>query len=119
VLFEVAVEARGSEWPTTMYVNGTYTGPTDIIACKNYQLGWVVDGDRLLESGSVELELSSGEFLRQQWSSIITPVTKSGRPPAALKRFPPEGQLIDVSISPFEVRGESMEYEWAGTVKKR
>lgn len=119
VLFEVAVEARGSEWATTIYVSGTYNGPTDVVANKDYKVGWMIDGRRLLESGSVELELSSGELLRQRWSSIITPVSGSGRPPAVFKRFPSDGELVEVSISPFEVRGESMTYRWEGTVKKQ
>jgi hypothetical protein len=117
VLFEVAVEAHGSEWATTIYVNGKYNGPTDVVASKDYQVGWTIDGRRLLELGSVELELSSGEFLRQRWSSIITPTTKSARAPAVFKRFPPHGELVEVSIAPFEVHGDSMTYQWEGTVK--
>jgi hypothetical protein len=118
VLFEVTVEARGSEWVTAIYVNGTYNGATDVIANHDYEVGWwVTDGRRLLESGSAALELSSGELLRQRWSSIIAPVTKSGRTPAVFKRFPSDGELVEVSISPFDVQGDAMTYEWEGTVK--
>jgi hypothetical protein len=119
VLFDVAVEARGSAWATTIYLSGMYDGPTDVVANKGYEVGWMVDRRRLLESGSAELELSSGELLRQRWTSIITPMTKSGRTPAVFKRFPSEGELVEVSVSPFEVRGQSMTYRWEGTVKKQ
>jgi hypothetical protein len=115
VLFEVAVE----DWVTTIYVNGTYNGPTDVVANHDYEVGWMTDGRRLLESGGAALELSSGERLQQRWSSIIAPVTKSGRPPAVLKRFPSDGELVEVTVSPFDVKGDSMTYEWEGTVKQR
>jgi hypothetical protein len=31
---------RNSEWDTKITVNGTYNGPTDVIAAKDYQLVW-------------------------------------------------------------------------------
>jgi hypothetical protein len=118
LLFDVEVEGNGSEWATTIYVSGAYDGPTDVIASKDYRSRWTVDDRKLLESGSVELELSSGEHLRQRWSSIITPVTGADKPPAVFERFPSEGELVDVSISPFDVDTSAMRYEWEGTVRK-
>lgn len=118
ILFDVEVQADESEWATTIYLNGSYDGPTDVVASKNYRVGWTVDGRKVLESGTVELELSSGDHLRQGWSSIITPVTGSDELPAGFERFPSQGEQIDVSISPFAVDGQAMGYEWEGTVRK-
>ena len=36
-------------------------GPTDVVACKDYQIKWIIAGKKLFESGSSILELSSGK----------------------------------------------------------
>jgi hypothetical protein len=101
-----------SEWDTNITINGTYNGPTDIVSTKDYQLIWTTDGKNILESGSATLELSSGGSVRQVWSSTITPEH-------GIDKFPPAGELIAVSISPFKIDGNSMSYTWEGTVKAR
>jgi hypothetical protein len=116
ILFDVEVQAVESEWATTIYLNGTYNGPTDVVANKDYQVRWMIDDRKVLESGTVELELSSGKHLRQSWSSIITPVTDADERPAVFGRFPAGGELVNVSISPFEVDKNAMGYKWEGTV---
>ena len=87
---------RNSEWDTKITVNGTYNGPTDV---KN-----------IIESGSATLELSSGKSVRQVWASTITPEQD-------FEKFPPGGELITISISPFQIDGNRMSYKWEGTVK--
>ena len=107
-----------SEWATTIAINGTYSGPTDIVLCEDYQLKWVINGSNLLELGTAILRSASKQSVRQVWSSIITPKKTAGKLPAALKRFPSEGELISASISPFQVDGNKMSYEWKGTVRR-
>jgi hypothetical protein len=118
VLFDVEVRAEKSEWATSIYVNGAYDGPTDVVATQDYQLEWRIDDRKLLESGAAELLLSSGARVRQSWSSIITPVTRSAKQPAVFRKFPREGELANLSISPFKVAKRTLRYEWEGTVKK-
>jgi hypothetical protein len=101
---------RNSEWDTKITVNGTYNGPTDVIAAKDYQLIWTTNGKNIIESGSATLELSSGKSVRQVWASTITPEQD-------FEKFPPGGELITISISPFQIDGNRMSYKWEGTVK--
>jgi hypothetical protein len=101
---------KNSEWDTKITVNGTYNGPTDVIAAKDYQLVWTTNGKNIIESGSATLELSSGKSVRQVWSSTITPEQ-------GFEKFPPGGELITISISPFQIDGNRMSYKWEGTVK--
>lgn len=101
---------RKSEWDTNITINGTYNGPTDIVSTKDYQLIWTTDGKNILESGSATLELKSGGSVRQVWTSTITPEH-------GLDKFPQAGELINISISPFQIDGNSMSYKWEGTVK--
>jgi len=101
---------KDSEWDTTITINGTYNGPTDVVAVKDYQLLWTTDGKNILESGSATLELKSGGSVRQVWKSTITPE----RP---FEKFPPAGELITISISPLQIDGKKMSYKWEGTVK--
>lgn len=113
IVFDVQVRAAAdSVWITDISISGTYDGPTDIVSTKDYQLIWIIDGDALLESGSATLELSSGGSVRSVWSSKIIP-------DKGCKGFPPAGELINVSISPFRINGNSMSYKWEGTVKER
>ena len=103
---------RDSEWDTKITINGTYKGPTDIVSAKDYQLIWTTDGKNILESGSVTLESLSRGSVRQVWSSTITPEQ-------GFDKFPPAGELITISITPFQINGNSMSYKWEGTVKVR
>lgn len=104
--------ARNSEWDTNITITGTYNGPTDIVSTKDYQLIWTTDGKNILESGSATLELKSGGSVRQVWTSTIT--SEHG-----FDKFPQTGELITISISPFQIDGNSMSYKWEGTVKVR
>lgn len=103
---------RDSEWDTIINIKGTYNGPTDVVSVKDYQLIWTTDGKNILESGSATLLFSSGKSVRQVWSSTITPEH-------GVDKFPPTGELINISISPFQIDGNSMSYKWEGTVKAR
>lgn len=104
--------ASDTEWVTNMTINGTYNGPTDFVSIKDYQLIWTTEGEKLAESGSAALETSSGQSVRSVWSSEITPEK-------GFDKFPEAGELVSVSISPFQIEGNSMSYEWEGTVKER
>lgn len=103
---------KNSEWDTSISINGTYNGPSDVISVKDYQLEWTSDGNNILESGSSTLELKSGGSLRQIWKSTITPV-------GGLEKFPRSGELINVSVSDFKIDGNKMSYTWEGTVKAK
>ncbi len=102
--------ARDAEWETNITINGTYDGPTDVVSVKDYQLIWTSDGKNILESGSATLELKAGGSVRQVWKSTITPER-------GIDKFPPAGELITISISPFHIDGNKMSYTWEGTVK--
>ncbi|HXV83510.1 MAG TPA: hypothetical protein VEG60_26940, partial [Candidatus Binatia bacterium] len=105
------VKATGnSEWDTNITINGTYNGPTDVVSVKDYQLTWTTDGKNILESGGATLELKSGGTVRQVWKSTIT----AGQ---GFDKFAPAGELITISISPFQIDGNKMSYKWEGTVK--
>ena len=120
VLFDAQVTATSNaEWATEIAVHGTYTGPTDINKSDEYQLTWVSDDAKLLESGSASLGCSSGERLRQTWSSIITLTQDPHESLARLRAFPASGQVINATISPFNIDGHRMDYEWHGTVAKQ
>jgi hypothetical protein len=111
--------ASDSEWATEIAIHGTYTGPTDIITSDDYQLTWVAEGPKLLESGSTSLGCSSGERLRQIWSSIITPTGDPQESLARIRDFPAGGQVINATISPCRIDGHRMDYEWQGTVARQ
>ena len=99
-----------SEWDTNITVNGTYNGPTDVVAVKDYQVKWTQNGKEITESGSATLQLASGKSVRQVWSSTITPQQ-------TFDKFPTGGEEITISISPFQIDGNKMSYKWDGTVK--
>jgi hypothetical protein len=119
IVLEVHVKAHKSEWATDIRIHGKYTAPTDIVSCQDYQIRWTLDGDQVLESGNALLELSSGNTLRQVWSSIITPKKSSGRSALAFEKFSADGQLIQASISRFQIEENRMSYEWEGTVQNQ
>jgi hypothetical protein len=117
IKLNVTVRAvTSSEWITDITISGTYTGPTEIILCKEYQLKWISTGRSILELGASVLETSSGKTVRQVWSSIITPRKTAGKFAPAMNRFPASGELINATISPFVIDGNKMQYEWNGTV---
>ena len=119
VVFDAQVAATGeTEGDTSIFINGKYTGPTDVVASENYELTWAVDGPKLLESGSATLVLRSGNSIRQTWSSIISPRDSSNEVETSFHRFPSVGEVINATISPFKIDCNSMTYEWEGTVKK-
>mgnify|MGYP000628053595 CR=1 FL=1 len=101
---------RNSEWDTTLNINGTYNGPTDVISVKDYKLNWTTEGNKILESGSATLVLKSGKSIQQIWESIITPEKN-------LDHFPESGESATISFSSFEINGNEMSYKWEGTVK--
>ena len=105
------VKAIGnSEWNTTININGTYNGPTDVISVKDYKLNWTTDGKNILERGSATLVLKSGKSIQQIWESIITPEKN-------LDKFPDSGESAKISFSPFEINENKMSYKWEGTVR--
>jgi hypothetical protein len=104
--------AKDSEWNTNITINGTYNGPTDVVSVKDYQLLWTSDGKSILESGSATLELKSGGAVRQVWKSTITPER-------GIDNFPRSGELINVTISQFQINGNKMSYSWEGTVRSQ
>jgi len=103
--------ASDSGWVTTMTINGTYDGPTDFVAKKDYQLTWTTDGEQLMESGSATLESASGQSVRCAWSSTIS--SEGG-----FDEFPEAGEVINLTISPFQIEDNRMTYEWEGTVRQ-
>jgi hypothetical protein len=56
------------------------------------------------------LERANGELVASEWTSTISVAAD------VAKRLPPSGQVARVMISPFEVDGHTMRYEWHGTV---
>jgi hypothetical protein len=120
VILDVKVRAvSGSQWVTEIYVMGTYDGPNNIVANQDYEIQWSADGGRLLEAGGVTLLLSSGESIRQEWSSIITPEHRPDHVSAVFKKFPRSGQVVNASVSPFKFNKNGMSYTWEGVVKRR
>lgn len=73
----------------------------------------------MLESGSALLRCASGTRVRQHWSSVITPTGVQEGGAKALRDFPARGQLINLTVSPFTVDDNRMNYEWEGTVAQR
>jgi hypothetical protein len=103
---------KPSEWVTNITINGTYDGPTDIVSTEDYQLVWTACcGDKIIEFGTSTLRLSSGRSVRQHWLSTIIPEE-------GFEGFPESGELLRVSISPFQIEGKEMRYEWRGTVER-
>lgn len=113
LVFNADVTAvSATEWSTRLAVNGTYKGPTDIVAVKDYRITWTSDGKTLFEEGTATLVLSSERSIATKWSSLITPKNND------LGKFPAEGELVNVSYTPFRIDGNKMSYDWTGTVTK-
>jgi hypothetical protein len=112
VVFETDVKSvSDSEWSTNIAISGTYDGPTDVVSVKDYRLEWTSDGKTLSERGSATLVLSSGRSIRSVWSSSITPEHPR------FERFPRQGEMVDVTFTPFQINGNEMSYDWQGEVK--
>jgi hypothetical protein len=105
--------AKGAEWSTNIRIDGTYDGPTDVVRVKDYQIVWTSDGRTLFEEGTARLILASGGAVQSQWRSEIVPTTQD------LGKFPRDGEIVRVSYSSFEIRGDTMSYVWEGTVEAR
>ncbi len=100
------------EWSTKITISGTYDGPTDVVGVKDYRMEWTTDGKTLFEKGSATLELSSGRSIQSVWSSSIVPDTPR------FDKFPAGGETVNVTFSPFKIEGNTMSYDWKGTVGK-
>jgi hypothetical protein len=112
IIFDTEVTARsGKEWATTIAISGTYDGPTDFVAVKDYQAEWTTDGKTLFEKGRATLERASGGSVRSEWSSTIVPKE------ARFEKFPRGGETLNVTFSPLKVTGNKMSYEWVGAVR--
>jgi hypothetical protein len=113
LVFNTEVTAiRDTEWSTKITISGTYDGPTDVVAVKDYQLAWTTDGKTLSEKGSATLQLSSGRSIQSVWSSSIIPAKPN------FERFPRGGETINITFSPFRIDGNKMSYEWNGTARE-
>lgn len=113
IVTDAVVKATtASEWDTKISINGRYDGPKNVISVQDYQLVWRSDGKSIIESGGATLVLSSGKPVRQVWSSTITP-------DRGVDKFPASGELLTLSITPFQVSGNGMSYTWTGSVKVR
>lgn len=56
------------------------------------------------------LQRSSGELVDSEWVSTIA------MDPRTLQRFPRSGEVARISISPFDIDGNTMTYAWNGAV---
>lgn len=114
-VFDAAVVAvTETEWLSILSIGGTYDGPTDVAAAKDYRIEWSSDGRTLFEKGSVMLELRSGRSIRSEWSSSIVPTSQR------LRTLPAAGQVVNVTYSPFKLeKNDEMSYQWEGTVRSR
>ena len=113
-MFDTEVRAvKETEWATTIRLEGSYDGPTDVIGVTDYELVWTSDGKTLFEEGRAKLLLASGGSVQSVWTSEIVPTQQD------LGEFPREGELVRVSVSEFEIRDNTMSYQWEGTVEAR
>lgn len=100
-----------TEWVTELEVSGTYDGPTDFVASRGYRIWWTHDEARVLERGVALLERSSGELVASEWESTIESDARR------LNGFPRSGQVGRITISPFAMDGNTMTYEWKGSME--
>jgi len=112
LVFDTKVrQVKKEEWSTTIDVSGSYDGPTDVVGVDDYQLVWTTDGKTLAETGSATLRLSSGGREHTTWVSSITPNAPN------FERFSKGGETVRVTFSPFKLSGNTMSYDWTGTVE--
>jgi hypothetical protein len=83
------------------------------VGVTDYEIVWTSDGRTLFEEGKAKLVLASGATVQTLWISEIVPTQKD------LREFPPEGEHVRVSYSNFQIQGDTMSYEWEGTVELR
>lgn len=102
---------KEAEWDTNISINGTYSGPTDVISVRDYQASWTTDGQTILEKGSAALVLKSGGTVRQVWESRIT------LPTEGVRKFPKDGEQISINVSSFQIDGNKLSYSWDGSVR--
>lgn len=113
IVFDTTVTAKSAtEWSTEITVDGTYDGPTDVVAVNDYRVLWNMVDDKLMEKGSATLVLSSGESVRSEWNSVI-----SARWQQEAGAFPESGESIEVAYSQFRIDGSTMSYTWEGSVR--
>jgi hypothetical protein len=113
LVYDADVKAvSATEWSTTLSVNGTYDGPTDVVGVRDYEIQWTSDGKTLTERGRASLVLASGRTIQSQWSSSIVTGEQG------LRAFPAGGEVVRVDISPLKVDGKTMSYSWEGTVRR-
>lgn len=105
--------SSAEEWSTELTLAGTYDGPTDFVASRGYRLWWTINRGRLLERGMALLERSQGGLVACEWTSTITVDAKMAA------QFPRSGQVARISITPFEVDGAAMKYEWHGEIAQQ
>lgn len=114
LVFDAEVRAvKETEWSTTIRVEGSYDGPTDVVGFTDYELAWTSDGKTLFEEGRAKLVLASGGTVQSVWTSEIVPTQQD------LGEFPREGELVRISFSNVEIREDTMSYQWEGTVEAR
>lgn len=111
IVFATDVVATSpTEWHTDLRLEGSYDGPTDFVASRGYRLWWRTDRRLLRERGMAMLERSNGELVASEWTSTITIDREMAN------RFPSSGQIARVVISPFQIDGSTMRYEWLGAL---
>jgi hypothetical protein len=110
--FDTRVKAvSGTEWSTEMNIKGNYDGPTDIVGVRDYQVAWTSEGKTLIEKGSATLLRGSGGEVRSVWKSSIVSTGKTRR------ALPGSGETVRVTYTPFQLKGNTMSYDWHGTVE--
>jgi hypothetical protein len=111
-VFDTTVQATGPrKWSTEIHVTGEYDGPTEIVSVRDYQVRWRTDGKSLIERGRAVLQTATGQAVRTEWQSVFVPKR------AAFDAFPKAGEVANVEYSPFHLNGNTMSYEWHGTVE--
>ncbi len=112
IVFDTRVKAvSDTEWSTSIVISGTYDGPTNVVAVKEYHVTWTVDSTTIFEKGAATFELSSGDSVRSVWVSSISPDEPR------FGKFSSGGETVNVEFSRFNISGSSMSYEWKGTVE--
>ena len=100
-----------TEWATTIELSGSYDGPTDVVGVDDYVLTWTTDGKTLAETGAATLRLSAGGTAHMTWVSSIIPDNPD------FGRFSKGGETVRVKVSAFKIAGNTMSYDWTGTVE--
>lgn len=110
IVFDTDVTAPGTEWSTQIRLTGSYDAPTEVVGVNDYNAAWTTDGKQLFEEGTATLRLANGNPLGARWSGVITPKTPH------FDGFPRTGESIHVDFSSFTISGNTLTYDWHGTV---